>query len=59
MLPYVPSGLQHGFQTGGTWGVWGKGGARTVGLENFWQLNVQFKKKKNPNNCESKCEISL
>lgn len=43
MLPYASSRLQHCFQTGGIGGV---RGGEAVELENFWQLNVQLKKKK-------------
>lgn len=53
MLPYASSRLQHCFQTGGIGGV---RGGEAVELENFWQLNVQLKKKKKS---ASKCEVSL
>lgn len=56
MRRYMLSRLQHSFQTGGT-GRERQGG--TVDLENFWQLNVQFKNNFRKTNCESTCEISL
>lgn len=56
MRRYMPSGLQHCFQTGG---IGGEKQGGPVDLENFWQLNVQFKNNFTKTNCKSTCEISL